>query len=120
MLGDPPGFQEKRLALDETWIQLKAIAQTFHLALVTATQSDASGYTAETLGMGNFSGTRTQNDHADAIIGLNSTAIEKAQCIQRWNMIANRHYGTNHQIAVCGDRSIGCQTMISKWVEVAE
>ena len=120
MLGWIPGQKDQRISLDETWVQLRAIGQRWHSCIVTASQSDAEGYDAVTLGMRNFSGTRTENDNASAIICINQSDEEERLGVQRWNMLLNRDIQAGRHVWVAGSREIGCQTMISKLVPVGE
>lgn len=88
---DPlPGAKDPRERINETWKRLRRISQKFHCLLVTATQSDADGYSRVTLGQHNFSDDKRKNAHVTGMVGINQTSEEKINGIYRLNWIVRR------------------------------
>jgi hypothetical protein len=117
LMGPVPGIQEKRDQIDETWARLRGLSQEYHNLIITASQSDTQGYTKEVLGMENFNGSRTQNDHPTAIISLNQNQEEATFGLVRWHMTANRDNNERRQLMVAGCRGIGNPMILSKFCE---
>jgi hypothetical protein len=117
LLGRIPGIESRHESLEESWRQLRAISQRWHLCLVTATQSNRDGYNKELLDMDNFNGTRTQNDNVTAIYSINQTEKEAALGIQRIQAIANRDNPDKRVVACLGSRSVACPMMFSMFCE---
>ncbi len=78
---------------NDRWKAMSRIRQERNCLLITATQADAASYTANTLGMKNFSEDKRKLAHVTAIFGLNQTAEEQAIGILRVNSIAAREGG---------------------------
>ena len=115
LLGPIPGVLETRNSIDETWARMRGLSQQYHCLVVTASQSDAQGYKSDVLGMENFNGSRTQNDHVTAIISLNQTKEEHEHGVVRWHMTANRDHPEKRQCAVAGCRAVGSPIILSKF-----
>lgn len=115
MIADPVGQRDRRLALDANWAGCRTLSQTWHSCVVTATQSSADGYDADQ-SLGTFSGTRTQNDHLTALIGLNQSEEDVERGVQRWQMLLNRDIAAGRQIWVAGSREIGSPAIISQLI----
>ena len=120
LLGDIPGTDSRRESIEESWRQMRAISQRFHLCLATATQSNREGYNKELLDMDNFNGSRTQNDNVTAIYSINQTTEESAIGIQRIQAIANRDNPDKRVVACLGARSVACPIMFSMFCEAEE
>jgi len=110
-----PSGMEKREGIDETWRRLRRLSQDFHCCVVTATQGDAASYRASLIRAGNFSDSRTKNDHVTAALGLNVGDEDKNRGVTRVNWLKRRDeaFSENWQIAVAGCLAIGCPLMVS-------
>lgn len=110
-----PGGMEKREGIDETWRRLRRLSQDYHCCLVTATQGDAASYRANLIRAGNFSDSRTKNDHVTAALGLNVGDEDRDKGVTRVNWLKRRddEYSENWQVAVAGCLAIGCPLMLS-------
>ena len=115
LLAHPKGTTEKREGIDETWKMLRRISQELHCCVVTATQADANSYSKELLGAGNFSDSRTKNDHVTSSIGLNLRDTDRQMGVMRLNWLKRRDesYMESRQISVAGCLSIGCPAIVS-------
>lgn len=100
-----PGKSETRDQIDETWKRTRALAQVFNCCVVSASQTDAASYSAEVIGMSNFSGSKTKNAHVTAMIGLNQTDEEKEIGVMRYNLVVLRR-GKSVGSKVC--YAVGC------------
>jgi len=114
LLAAPRGM-EKREGIDETWRRLRRLSQDYHCCVVTATQGDAASYKANLIRAGNFSDSRTKNDHVTAALGLNVGEEDRDKGITRVNWLKRRdeEFSENWQIAVAGCLAIGCPLMVS-------
>lgn len=115
LLASPRGVQDKREGIDETWKRLRRLSQDMHCLVVTATQGDAASYRANLIRGGNFSDSRTKNDHVTAGFGLNVNEQDRDRGVMRLNWLKRRdgEYSENWQIAVAGCLAIGCPCMKS-------
>jgi len=115
LLASPTGIKEKREAIDETWKRLRRISQELHCCVVTATQADANSYTKELIGAGNFSDSRTKNDHVTSSIGLNLLETDRQKGVIRLNWLKRRdeQFSEKKQISVAGCLAIGCPAIVS-------
>src|SRR5690606_1004633 len=69
------------------------LSQARHCLLVTATQSDAGGYTTNEktlLSPKNFSGSKTKMAHVNGMLGINVTADERTKQTARINWVVRR------------------------------
>lgn len=108
LLASESNSKEKRDQIDITWGKLRALSQTMHCLVATATQADTASYRVETLSMGNFSDSKTKNAHVTGIVGLNQTHEEKELGIMRLNWIVRREdeYSNMKCVHVAGCLSI--------------
>lgn len=105
-----------RHQINETWKVLRRISQTFHLLLVTATQTAATSYDSWLIKKSHFSEDKRKNAHVTGMLGINQTPSEKKIGVYRLNWIFLRE-GEWTEEQVCwtvGDLSIGCPCIISK------
>jgi hypothetical protein len=65
-------YSDNRHAVTEIWGDLRTLSMSYKLALITATQTDASSYTTE-IGQGSFSESKTKNAFITAEIGIDKT-----------------------------------------------
>ena len=115
LLGRIPGIESKWESVEETWRQLRAISQQWHICLITATQASRTGYGKELLDMDDFNGSRTQNDNVTALYSINQTEAESLLGVQRIQAIANRDNPDRRVVATLGSRSVACPVMYSKF-----
>lgn len=109
LLAPMPGYNDSRDQVNAAWKQLRAMSQSLHCLVVTATQADAASYRTETITMHNFSEDKRKNAHVTGMVGLNQTPQEKEQQIMRLNWIVLRE-GDFHPmkcVHVAGCLSVG-------------
>lgn len=75
---------------NEKWKALRALSQTRHCLVVTATQSDAGAYGAQSLGLKNFSEDKRKYSHVSAMCSLNQTPREKRLGLMRIGVLLAR------------------------------
>lgn len=90
ILAPPSGVRETRDQINQTWIGLRSLSQTFHCLVLTATQADAASYDVKTQGMKNFSNDKRKHGHVTAEFGLNQTEDEEDRGILRFNWLVRR------------------------------
>jgi hypothetical protein len=105
VLAAPTGVTEPREQINKTWKQLRALSQSLHCLVVTATQADASSYDKPTLTRKNFSDDKRKLSHVTGMVGINSTHDERLSGIRRLNWIVIRDSdlleGTMVHVAGC-------------------
>ena len=84
------GVKESRDQINATWKGMRALSQSRHCLVVTATQADANSYDVETLSRSNFSEDKRKYAHVTGMFGINRTSDEKEQGITRLNWIQLR------------------------------
>lgn len=84
------GYAQSEDRINITWQKLRGLSQSRSMLVITATQSDAQGYNAQTLSKSNFSNDRRKLDHVTGMIGINVTEAEKAVGASRLNWLALR------------------------------
>jgi hypothetical protein len=109
ILAAPHGYKETRDQINANWKQLRALSQSHHCLLVTATQADASSYNTNTIGRSNFSEDKRKFAHVTGMVGLNATAEEKENGVTRLNWIVLREsaFSENQCIHVAGCLDVG-------------
>jgi replicative DNA helicase len=109
ILAPPSGHADTRDQINATWKQLRALSQSQHALVVTATQADANSYNANTIGRSNFSEDKRKLAHVTGLVGLNANADEKECGITRLNWIVLREsaFSETHCVHVAGCLSIG-------------
>lgn len=85
---------------NKKWQRLRALSQSRHCLLVTATQTDTDSYKKNLLTMDNFSETKTKYAHVTAMYGLNQSDQEKKIGIMRINEIVIREGDFDRTVAV--------------------
>ena len=90
LLAPVNGTADTRDQINTTWKRMRAISQTLHILLVTATQTDAASFSASTITRSNFSEDRRKLDHVTGMVGINMTDEEKENGQCRLNMIKLR------------------------------
>lgn len=109
ILAPPYGIKETRDQINATWKQLRALSQSQHCLLVTATQADANSYNANTIGRSNFSEDKRKFAHVTGMIGLNATEEEKENGVTRLNWIVLREsaFTENQCVHAAGCLDVG-------------
>lgn len=89
--------REFRHRQNAVWMRLRAISQRSHALVVTATQTDADSYKADTLKLSNFAEDKRKYSHVTAMFGLNQDPYdrEKSLGIMRINTILAREGAFN-------------------------
>lgn len=97
------------------WKQLRALSQELHCCLITATQTDAQSYDAETISMRNFSEDKRKMAHVTAMIGINQTPREKKLGILRYNWVVRRKraYDSSHCVTLAGCLDVANPAILS-------
>ena len=91
ILAPPAGFHgESRDAVNDNWKAMRRLSQELHCLVVCGTQANAASYTAQTLGMHNFSEDKRKFSHVTGMFGLNQISDEKKAGVQRWNWLVLR------------------------------
>lgn len=75
--------KEYRHQQNETWQTLRALSQIRRCAVITATQADATSYTAQTIAPKHFSESKGKYSHVLMMITLNQTPAEKREGVMR-------------------------------------
>lgn len=99
---------ETRDQINATWNALRALSQSRHCLVVTATQAAASSYSAQTIGMGEFSNDKRKFAHVTGMVGINQTIEEKADQLARLNWVVLREsdFDTSKCVHVAECRAI--------------
>lgn len=117
ILAPPAGTVDTRDQINATWRQLRAMSQALHGLVITATQSDAASYTADTIGRSNFSEDKRKLAHVTGMIGINQAKQEKDLGVMRLNWVALREgeYSEYRCVHVAGCLAIASPFMWSTW-----
>ena len=85
--------------------------------MVTATQTNAKGYTDELIRRGNFSEDKRKLAHVTGMVGLNQTEKDKRQGIYRvnWVMLREAAYFKSRCVVAAGSLDISCPVMFASW-----
>lgn len=87
---DPTAQGESREAINTTWKLMRQVSQVYHCLFLTATQTKASSYEADTLDMSHFGEDKRKRAHVTGSVGINQTDDEKEAGIFRLNWIVRR------------------------------
>ena len=111
------GQDDHRIKVGSVWKGLRAVSQELNALLLTATQSDARGYSQDTLNMSNFSEDKSKHAHVTGELGLNQTPEEKELGVLRLNWIAGREveFQANQCVALAQQLSLGRAACCSCW-----
>lgn len=110
ILAPPIGAgQETRDQINKTWKQLRALSQTQHALVVTATQADADSYGRAMQSRQNFSEDKRKYGHVDGMIAINQTNEEKKLGVQRlaWLVLRGEEFMEYNQTHVAGCLALG-------------
>lgn len=84
------GIKEYRHQVNETWKRMRALSQSLHCLLITATQSDAKSYNQPLQTRDNFTEDKRKYAETTAMFALNQTDQEKQLGVHRNNWLAVR------------------------------
>ena len=117
LLAPPYGMMESRDQINKTWKQLRALATNYNCCVVTATQADAAAYTADLLGMENFSDNKRKLSHVTGMVGLNRTSRDDEDQITRLNWIVHRDlkYDITRPLYVAGCLEASSPAITATW-----
>jgi len=106
---------DRRDKINEAWKALRGLSQKYHCLVVTATQSDAASYNADTLGRGHFSEDKRKLAHVTGMIGINQNSEEKEEQLMRLNWIARREaeYIESRCVYAAGCLALGNPAVLS-------
>jgi hypothetical protein len=91
LLAPMPGYaHDSQDQIDMAWKTMRSISQQLHCCVVTATQSSAASYYADTLDKTHFSRDKRKFAHVTAMFGLNQTKDEKRLGVMRFNWLQFR------------------------------
>ena len=89
ILGIDTGFDNYK-AVDEAWKLLAKIAGEFNVLMITATQANKEGHSAEVLNATHQGGYYGKNQHVNVMCGLNQTSEEKEVGIIKYGITEAR------------------------------
>jgi len=106
-----------RHQINETWKQMRALSQSLHCLVVTATQSDADAYRKNIITRSNFSEDKRKLAHVTGMVGLNQTIEEKDLGITRLNWVVRRDgaYSETKCVHVAGCLALANPAVVSCW-----
>jgi hypothetical protein len=84
------GKEEGREKINRAWQELRALSQTFHCLVITATQANRESYNAKNIEMKHSSEDKRKLSHVTAMFGLSQSDIEKSRQIMRYNWVVMR------------------------------
>lgn len=121
ILAGPPGIKETRDQINANWQELRALSTRMNCLVVTATQSDAEGYSSWVLSKKNFSDCKKKIAHVTNFVGINMTEEERKLGVCRFNAIATRESEflqdyTGSMVAVAGSSKVGRPALVSTWI----
>jgi hypothetical protein len=97
---------EKRDQINETWMRLRALSSNYHCLVLSATQTNAEAYRAETVRKYHFSDDRRKNDHVTGMVAISMTDAEKNMGILRHDWIDQRERQETRTLHVAGCRAL--------------
>jgi hypothetical protein len=109
--------EDNRDAINSSWVAMRALSQTMHCLVLTATQTKATSYYADLITRDHFADDRRKLDHAHAFVGLNQTHDEKAEGVTRLNFFALREgdYDERKCVTCAGSLAIANPCLRSCW-----
>ncbi len=104
ILAPPVGQIDSRDQINKSWKQMRAMSQSLHCCVVTATQSDADSYEQETMGKKNFSEDKRKYSHVTGMCGINVNDREKdaGVCRLNWLVLRDGEFSVKRCVHVAG------------------
>jgi replicative DNA helicase len=121
LLAKHPNAKDEIESTNLNWRDLRAMSTNWHCLVLTASQTNASGYGSWVIGREQFSGSKAKLAHATAIIGISITELERTNQVCRFNFVVQREaeYMSDlpgRMVAVAGCPRIGRMHLASAWV----
>lgn len=113
---EPFAPKDYRHRINETWLELRKLAQDIHGLVITASQSDRSTFSKD-VSEENTSEDIRKLAHVTHMIALNQTKEEKQQQVMRLSVLANRNeeFHTEDELTVLYNYAIGKAYLDSRW-----
>lgn len=98
------GQADTRDQINATWKRLRALSQSRHCLVVTATQVKASGYKKELLDKSDFADDKRKFAHVTGMVAINQKGEEKDHQIQRlnWTVLREGEFSESKCLFVAG------------------
>ncbi len=106
-------YQDNRHAITEIWGDLRSLSQSYELALITATQSNAASYSEE-LSEKSFSESKTKRAFITAEIGIDKTEVHES--IFKLSYTFRRTGSRSRSIYVASDLATYKPAVKAMWV----
>jgi hypothetical protein len=90
ILGTVGSKRDERDGINSVWLEMRSLAMSRNLLIITATQANAASYTTKLLSRENFSGDKRKLAHATGVLGINVPLREKSAGITKINWIVRR------------------------------
>lgn len=116
ILAPPPGYwQDERASTNASWKKLKAMAQSLHCLVLTATQADAGSYDRRSQTRKNFSSDKRKYAHTDGICAINATEGDREMGVVRLAWLTNRHnhYSARRECYVAGNLAVASPAIVA-------
>jgi hypothetical protein len=106
-----------RHQINESWKQMRALSQSNHCLVVTASQTDADAYRKSIITRSNFSDDKRKLAHVTGMVGLNQSPEEKELGIIRLNWVVRRNgaFSETKCVHVAGCLALGNPAVVSCW-----
>lgn len=86
---------QHRDEINETWGRMRALGQTLHASVVTATQGNREAAIVDDLTIDHFSDDKRKRAHVTGMFALNQTPFEKAMMLYRISTLYDRDNSVN-------------------------
>jgi hypothetical protein len=120
LLAPPKGtkrFASSWEQIGENWASMRKVSQVFHGLVLTATQANAAGYDADSLDERHYSGSKQQNAHVTAMVGINQNEEQKRNQVYTLNMFNAREidFDKEKHVHVAGCLAVANPCVVSSW-----
>lgn len=120
ILAMPYSRMEQRDKINQTWMDLRGMAQEFRCLVATATQAKRTTYNrkeGELLTMEDISEDKRKLAQATGVIGINVTPEEKDMGITRlnWMALRERPYNPRKALWLAGNLALSNPNIVSSW-----
>lgn len=107
--------RDPREAVNQRWRSIRAYADVFSCLVVTATQSNATGFNTEDLTLSSFSEDKRKIDNCSALFAINQTPDERLKNIWRIAALLKREhsYDERQQAKLYGCLACGTPHIVS-------
>jgi len=106
---------ERRDQINDTWKALRAMSQSRHALVVTATQANAKSYDTVLLRRSNFSEDKRKFAHVTGFMGINQTDVERKNGVFRFNWLFLRdlEFSEERCLHTAGCLAAACPVILS-------